>query len=64
MPKGASLRGIFVGSAEMAVKLNRAIDATGMKPVIGRTFAFDEARQAYEYQASPALFGKVVIRVD
>jgi NADPH:quinone reductase-like Zn-dependent oxidoreductase len=64
MPKGASLRGIFVGSAEMAMKLNRAIDATGMKPVIGRTFAFDEARQAYEYQASPDLFGKVVIRVD
>jgi NADPH:quinone reductase-like Zn-dependent oxidoreductase len=64
MPKGASLRGIFVGSAEMAMKLNRAIDATAMKPVIGRAFAFDEARQAYEYQASPDLFGKVVIRVD
>jgi NADPH:quinone reductase-like Zn-dependent oxidoreductase len=64
MPKGASIRGIFVGSAEMAVKLNRAIDATGTKPVIGRTFAFDEARQAYEYQASSHLFGKVVIRVD
>jgi NADPH:quinone reductase-like Zn-dependent oxidoreductase len=64
MLKGASLRGIFVGSAEMAVKLNRAIDATGMKPAIGRTFGFDEARQAYEYQASSDLFGKVVIRVD
>ena len=64
MPKGASLRGIFVGSAEMALKLNRAVDATGIKPQIGRTFAFDEARQAYEYQASPVLFGKVVIRVD
>jgi NADPH:quinone reductase-like Zn-dependent oxidoreductase len=64
MPKGASMRGIFVGSAEMALKLNRAIEATGMKPVIGRTFAFDQARQAYEYQASPDLFGKVVIRVD
>jgi len=64
MPKGASLRGIFVGSAEMAVKLNRGIDTTGIKPVIGRTFAFEEAQQAYEYQSSPDLFGKVVIRVD
>ena len=64
MLKGASLRGIFVGSAEMALKLNRAIDATNIKPAIGATFAFDQARQAFEYQASPELFGKVVIRVD
>ncbi len=64
MLKGASLRGIFVGSAAMAMSLNRAIDATGIKPQVDRVFAFDEARQAYEYQASPDLFGKVVIRVD
>ncbi|CAN5330043.1 NAD(P)-dependent alcohol dehydrogenase [soil metagenome] len=64
MFKGASLRGIFVGSAAMAIALNRAIDVTGIKPVIGRVFGFDEARQAYEYQASSDLFGKVVIRVD
>ena len=64
MLKGASLRGVFIGSAEMAKNLNRAIDATGMKPAIGRIFAFDEARQAYEYQASPDLFGKIVIRLD
>lgn len=64
MLKGATLRGIFVGSAAMANALNRAIDATGIKPQIDRVFAFDEARQAYQYQASPDLFGKVVIRVD
>ena len=64
MFKGASLRGIFVGSAAMANALNRAIDATGLKPEIGRVFAFDQARQAYEYQSPPDLFGKVVIRID
>jgi NADPH:quinone reductase-like Zn-dependent oxidoreductase len=64
MLKGASLRGIFVGSAAMAVALNRAIDATAIKPAIDRVFAFDDARQAYDYQSSPDLFGKVVIRVD
>ena len=64
MMKGASLRGIFVGSAAMAIALNKAIDATGIRPPIDRVFAFDQARQAYEYQASPDLFGKVVIRVD
>ena len=63
MFKGASLRGIFVGSAEMARSLNAAIDANGIKPIIDRTFAFDDAKAAYAYQASPDLFGKVVITV-
>jgi NADPH:quinone reductase-like Zn-dependent oxidoreductase len=63
MMKGAWLRGIFVGSGRMAQSLNAAVDSAGIKPVIGKTFAFEQARQAYEYQASPDLFGKVVIAV-
>jgi hypothetical protein len=31
--------------------------------VISKTFAFEQARAAYEYQSSPELFGKVVITV-
>jgi NADPH:quinone reductase-like Zn-dependent oxidoreductase len=61
MLKGASLRGIFVGSRGMAERLNAAIDANGIRPVVDRVFAFDEAVEAYRYQASEALFGKVVI---
>lgn len=63
MLKGASLRGIFVGSRAMAERLNAAVDAAGIKPVVDRVFAFEEAVEAYRYQASAALFGKVVIRV-
>ncbi|MBC7985535.1 MAG: NAD(P)-dependent alcohol dehydrogenase [Sphingomonadaceae bacterium] len=63
MLKGASLRGIFVGSRGMAERLNAAIDANGIRPVVDRVFAFEEAVEAYRYQASEALFGKVVIRV-
>jgi len=63
MLKAASLRGIFVGSAGMARRLNAAIDSNAIKPVIDRVFAFEEAAEAYRYQASGALFGKVVIRV-
>jgi NADPH:quinone reductase-like Zn-dependent oxidoreductase len=59
--KGASLRGVFVGSAAMARSLNRAIDANGVKPVIGATFGFEQAREALAHAASPDLFGKVVI---
>lgn len=61
MFKGASLRGIFVGSHAMAERLNAFVDAHSIKPVIHRTFAFDEAKAAYAAQTSPDLFGKVVI---
>jgi len=63
MMKGASLRGIFVGSRVMAERLNAAVDANGIKPVIDKVFPFEEAAEAYQYQSSAALFGKVVIRV-
>jgi NADPH:quinone reductase-like Zn-dependent oxidoreductase len=61
MFKGASLRGIFVGSRGMATRLNAFIDTHAIKPVIDRTFAMEDALEAYHYQASPKLFGKVVI---
>jgi NADPH:quinone reductase-like Zn-dependent oxidoreductase len=57
------MRGIFVGSAAMARSLNKAIDASGIKPVVDKVFGFDDAKAAYAYHASPALFGKVVITV-
>ena len=61
--KNANLRGVSVGSTAMAIALNRAIDANGVKPVIDRRFSFDEAREAWAYQSSAGLFGKVVITV-
>jgi len=63
MVKGASLRGIFVGSAAMAADLNGFIDRHRIKPTIDRVFGFAQAKAAYAYQASTALFGKVVIAV-
>ncbi len=61
MVKGASLRGIFVGSAAMARDLNAFVDAHQLKPVVDRVFEFTAARSAYAYQSSAGLFGKVVI---
>jgi NADPH:quinone reductase-like Zn-dependent oxidoreductase len=63
MFKAGRLRGVFVGSGQMAERLNAAMDSSAIKPVIDRVFAFDDARAAYDYQASPELFGKVVIRI-
>jgi NADPH:quinone reductase-like Zn-dependent oxidoreductase len=61
MVKGASLRGIFVGSAAMARELNDFVDGHQLKPVVDRVFDITEARAAYAYQSSAELFGKVVI---
>jgi NADPH:quinone reductase-like Zn-dependent oxidoreductase len=61
MIKGASLRGIFVGSAAMARELNAFVDTHQLKPVIDRVFEFTAAKSAYAYQSSGELFGKVVI---
>jgi NADPH:quinone reductase-like Zn-dependent oxidoreductase len=63
MIKGATLRGIFVGSAGMARRLNSFVDEHGIRPVVDRTFAMDQAVDAWRYQASAGLFGKVVITV-
>ncbi|HYC08120.1 MAG TPA: NAD(P)-dependent alcohol dehydrogenase [Steroidobacteraceae bacterium] len=61
MIKGASLRGIFVGSAAMARDLNAFVDTHQLKPVVDRVFDFAAAKAAYAYQSSAELFGKVVI---
>ena len=59
--KSALIRGIFVGSRDMFVAMNRAISEHKLKPVIDRVFPFAEAPAAYRYQESGAHFGKVVI---
>jgi NADPH:quinone reductase-like Zn-dependent oxidoreductase len=61
MVKGASLRGIFVGSVAMARDLNAFVDRHGIEPVVDRVFDFADAKAAYAYQSSAQLFGKVVI---
>ena len=61
--KAANVVGIRVGSREMFEDMNRAISASGLRPVIDRVFQFDEAPAALEHLASGRHFGKVCIRV-
>lgn len=63
MFKGATLRGIFVGSKGMAQRLNDFIDSHAIKPIVDRRFGIEQAMDAYRYQSSAALFGKVVIEI-
>ncbi|MEO6387659.1 MAG: NAD(P)-dependent alcohol dehydrogenase [Croceibacterium sp.] len=63
MMTGGSMRGIFVGSVAMAKKLNAAIDANGIEPLIGKRFSFDQARDAYAHAWGPDSFAKTVIEL-
>lgn len=60
--RSARLQGVFVGSVAMAEALTAALAAGRIEPVIDRRFSFDEAPEAYAWQASGKHFGKVVIR--
>lgn len=59
-----SLHRIAVGSREDFAAMNRAIEATGLKPVIGARFPFVEAREAYRALQGQKSAGKIVIEHD
>ncbi len=56
------LQGISVGSRDGMEAMMRAISQHTVKPVIDRTFAFEELRESLDYLASGAHFGKICIR--
>ncbi|MBO9499899.1 MAG: NAD(P)-dependent alcohol dehydrogenase [Novosphingobium sp.] len=63
MMTAGSIRGIFVGSAAMARRLNAAIDANGIEPLIGARFGFEQAKEAYAHAWGPDSFAKTVIEL-
>ncbi len=63
MRKSLRVQGIYVGSRAMFEAMNRAISARGLRPVIDRVFAFDDARAAYHNMRGASHFGKIVVAV-
>lgn len=61
MRKSIRLQGIYVGPRRMFEDMNRAIVYHGLKPVIDRTFAFDEAPAAFHAMEAAGHFGKLVV---
>jgi NADPH:quinone reductase-like Zn-dependent oxidoreductase len=57
------IQGVIVGHREMFERMNRAIEVAQMRPVVDRVFAFDEAKDAFEYMAGGSHFGKICIAV-
>lgn len=59
--KGATIRGIFVGSRSRFNLLNGLLEAHRIRPVIDRVFPFAEARAAFDHLAAGGHVGKVVL---
>lgn len=57
-----TIRGIAVAPRSSFDRMNPFLDKQGIKPVIDKVYAFEEAVQAYEHLARGA-FGKLVIKV-
>lgn len=57
------VQGVLVGDREGFEAMNRAIALAGMRPVVDRVFAFEQAREAFEHLKSGAHFGKVCVRI-
>jgi NADPH:quinone reductase-like Zn-dependent oxidoreductase len=62
--KSLEVKGIYVGSREMFEQMNRAVTESKFKPVIDKTFAFDQAPEALNYLQSGSHFGKIVIQIN
>jgi NADPH:quinone reductase-like Zn-dependent oxidoreductase len=61
--KTLRVHGVYVGSVAMFEDFVRALEATQIRPVVDRTFLFDDAPAAYEHLMSGKHVGKIVIRV-
>lgn len=59
--KFITMKGIAVGSKLMQEAMVDAIETNGVKPIIDKSFAFDQLGEAFQYQASGKQFGKIVL---
>jgi NADPH:quinone reductase-like Zn-dependent oxidoreductase len=59
--KHLRMTGLAVGSREMQEDMVAAINISKMKPIIDKSFAFDQLADAFRHQESGTQFGKIVV---
>jgi NADPH:quinone reductase-like Zn-dependent oxidoreductase len=62
--KALRLIGVFVGSRAMFEEMNKEISRSKIRPVVDRTFAFDEALEALRLMKGGRHFGKIVVNIQ
>jgi len=63
MAKQIRLKGIIVGSRRHQQEMIRGLEATGLRPVIDRTFALAELADAFRHEEQAAHFGKICVAI-
>lgn len=61
MARQARLQGLIVGSRRQQIDMVRGLEATGIKPVIDKSFSLDEIADAFRLQQSGSHFGKIAL---
>jgi len=61
MSKQARLQGLIVGSRREQQEFVRALETTGIRPVIDRRFPLDRLGEAFQYEMDGSHFGKIGI---
>jgi NADPH:quinone reductase-like Zn-dependent oxidoreductase len=63
MTRQQRLQGLIVGSRQHQIEMVRALDATGLKPVVDLSFPLDEIADAFRHQADGKHFGKICLAI-
>jgi NADPH:quinone reductase-like Zn-dependent oxidoreductase len=63
MAKQQRLQGLIVGSRRDQIDFVRAIETTGLKPIIDKTFPLAQLADAFRYEASGGHFGKICVTI-
>jgi NADPH:quinone reductase-like Zn-dependent oxidoreductase len=63
MAKQARLQGLIVGSRRLQQEYIAAMEQTGIRPVIDRSFPLEQLAEAFRFQESGRHFGKVVVEI-
>lgn len=59
--KQIRLQGVAVGNRRQQQDMVRAIEATGLRPIIDRSFALEALADAFRYEKSGQHFGKIAV---
>lgn len=60
MARQARLQGLIVGSRRQQQEYVAALEQTGVRPVIDRSFALEQLAEAFRFQEGGNHFGKIV----
>jgi NADPH:quinone reductase-like Zn-dependent oxidoreductase len=61
MAKQARLQGLIVGSRRHQIEFVQALDATGIRPVVDRSFPLEAIADAFRHEESGSHFGKICL---